>query len=72
MFLEPINEGPIVFCGAIQEKDGKAITTGGRNLTIVGKGNSIGEANRNAYDLIKRKNFPDLWYRDDIGNAYFF
>lgn len=72
MFLEPLNEGPIVFCGAIQEKDGKAITTGGRNLTIVGKGNSIGEANRNAYDLIKHKNFPDLWYRDDIGNAYFF
>ena len=72
MFLEPLNEGPIVFCGAIQDKDGKAITTGGRNLTIVGKGNSIGEANRNAYDLIKRKNFPDLWYRDDIGNAYFF
>ena len=70
-FLEPLNEGPIVFCGAIQEKDGKAITTGGRNLTVVGKGNSIGEANKNAYDLIKRKHFHGLWYRDDIGNAYF-
>ena len=70
-FLEPLNEGPIVFCGAIQEKDGKAITTGGRNLTVVGKGNSIGEANKNAYDLIKRKHFQGLWYRDDIGNAYF-
>lgn len=70
-FLEPLNEGPIVFCGAIQEKDGKAITTGGRNLTVVGKGHSIGEANKNAYDLIKRKHFQNLWYRDDIGNAYF-
>ena len=71
MFLEPLSNGPIVFCGAIQEKDGKAITTGGRNFTVVGKGESIGEANRNAYDLIKRKRFPGLWYRDDIGNAYF-
>ncbi len=70
-FLEPLNEGPIVFCGAIQERGGKAVTTGGRNLTVVGKGSSIGEANRNAYDLIKRKHFRNLWYRDDIGNAYF-
>ena len=70
-FLEPLADGPIVFCGAIQEKDGKAITTGGRNLTVVGKGRSIGEANKNAYDFIKRRQFPGLWYRDDIGNAYF-
>ncbi len=69
--LEPLNDGPVVFCGAVQERDGKAITTGGRILTVVGKGNSIGEANRNAYDLIKGKHFQGLWYRDDIGNAYF-
>ena len=71
MFMMPVAEGPMVFCGAIQEKDGKAVTTGGRNLTIVGKGSSIAEANRSAYDAIKRKNFRNLWYRDDIGNAYF-
>ncbi len=71
MFMMPVAEGPMVFCGAIQEKDGKAVTTGGRNLTIVGKGSSIAEANRSAYDVIKRKNFRNLWYRDDIGNAYF-
>ena len=71
MFLEPLSDGPVVFCGAIQDRDGKAITTGGRILTVVGKGRSIGEANRNAYDLIGRKRFPGLWYRDDRGNAYF-
>ncbi len=71
MLLEPLNDGPIIFCGAIQNIDGKAITTGGRNLTVVGKGESIGEANKNAYDVIKRKHFQNLWYRDDIGNAYF-
>ena len=71
MFMMPVAEGPMGFCGAIQEKDGKAVTTGGRNLTIVGKGSSIAEANRSAYDVIKRKNFRNLWYRDDIGNAYF-
>ena len=42
-----------------------------RKSKFTGKGESIGEANRNAYDLIKRKRFPGLWYRDDIGNAYF-
>ncbi len=71
MFMMPLSDGPIVFCGAIQRKDGKAVTTGGRNLTIVGRGKSIAEANRAAYDLIERKAFRSLWYRDDIGNAYF-
>ena len=70
-FLEPIDEGPIVFCGAIQNIDGVPTTTGGRNLTVVGKGRNIAEANKQAYDTIKRKSFPNLWFRKDIGNAYF-
>ena len=48
-----------------------AITTGGRNITVVGKGANLQEANKNAYDLIRKKAFRDLWYREDIGNAYF-
>lgn len=70
-FLEPIDEGPIVFCGAIQNIDGVPTTTGGRNITVVGKAQNLAEANRQAYETIKRKAFPNLWYRDDIGNAYF-
>ena len=70
--MEPLSDTPNVFIGAIQESDeGRAITTGGRNITVVGKGANLQEANKNAYDLIRKKAFRDLWYREDIGNAYF-
>lgn len=70
--MEPLSDTPNVFIGAIQENDeGRAITTGGRNITVVGKGGNLQEANKNAYDLIRKKAFRDLWYREDIGNAYF-
>ncbi len=70
--MEPLSDTPNVFIGAIQEDDeGKAITTGGRNITIVGKGGNLQEANKSAYDLIRKKAFRNLWYREDIGNAYF-
>ncbi len=69
--LEPILDYPVVFVGAIQDEEGKAITTGGRNLTVVGKGRNLQEANRRAYDLIEKRKFRGLWYREDIGNAYF-
>ena len=71
MLLEPIAGYPLVFCGALQDENGKAITTGGRNITVVGFGENLERANHQAYKVIKHKNFGKLWYRDDIGNAYF-
>ena len=71
MLLEPIAGYPLVFCGALQDESGKAITTGGRNITVVGFGENLERANHQAYKVIKHKNFGKLWYRDDIGNAYF-
>lgn len=71
-FLGDYQGKPDVFCGAIQkDKNDDAITTGGRNLTIVGKGVNLEEANKKAYTLIKGKRFKDFWYREDIGNEYF-
>lgn len=72
-FLTNIAEKkPMIFCGAIQrDKDGNAVTTGGRNITVVGIGKNLKEANKKAYDLIKGKRFNSLWYRDDIGNKFF-
>ncbi len=71
-FLGEYDDKPIVFCGAIQKnKNDEAVTTGGRNLTVVGKGSTIEEANKKAYALIKGKRFENLWYREDIGNEYF-
>ena len=69
--MEPLSFSPDVFIGAIQEQDGKAVTTGGRNITVVGKGANLQEANQRAYELIRKKAFKGLWYREDIGNAYF-
>ncbi len=72
VMLEPLESAPNVFIGAIKEDDnGRAITTSGRNITVVGKGTNLEEANHHAYELIKKKSFEGLWYREDIGNAYF-
>ncbi len=71
MLLEPIAGYPLVFCGALQNEGGKAMTTGGRNITVVGFGENLERANHQAYKVIKHKDFGKLWYRDDIGNAYF-
>ena len=62
---------PMVFYGAVMEKDGKAVTTGGRNVTIVGIGKNIIEANKHAYAYIHNVRFDGAWYRSDIGNKFF-
>lgn len=71
VFLMNVEDKPLVFCGAIGMKKGMPVTTGGRNLTIVGRGKNIEEANKKAYALIQNKRFSDLWYREDIGNSFF-
>lgn len=71
VFLMNVEDKPLVFCGAIGLKDGIPVTTGGRNLTIVGRGKNIEDANKKAYALIQNKRFSDLWYREDIGNSLF-
>ncbi len=62
---------PKVFYGAVMEKEGKTVTTGGRNVTIVGIGKNIIEANQQAYQYIDTINFKGAWYRHDIGNKFF-
>ena len=71
VFLEHVGDSPIVFCGALRDEGGRAVTTGGRNITVVGLGKNLQIANQAAYSLIKGKAFEHLWYRDDIGNDYF-
>lgn len=65
------NNKPMVFYGAVTEKDGKAVTTGGRNVTIVGIGPNIIQANKQAYEYIDTVKFKGAWYRNDIGNKFF-
>lgn len=69
-FLLPLKDHPVIFCGAMQRAEHAAVTTGGRNITVVGVADTLSEANRKAYEVIKQKNFEGLWYREDIGNSY--
>ncbi|AEC02455.1 phosphoribosylamine--glycine ligase [Parasphaerochaeta coccoides] len=62
---------PRVFCGAVQHIDGKPITTGGRNITVVGVEDTIADANHKAYEIVHLIRFPGAWYRSDIGNKFF-
>jgi len=53
------------------DDDGKAVTVGGRNVTVVGVGHNIIAANKQAYTYIDNVKFEDSWYRNDIGNKFF-
>lgn len=71
-YLMNINTKPLVFVGAVKKtSDGRYFTAGGRNITIVGGGDSLQDANEKAYALIQRRKLDALWYRDDIGNKFF-
>ena len=47
---------------------GRVLTTGGRVLTVVGRGKSIEQAREAAYKRVEQIHFEDAQYRSDIGN----
>ncbi|MDP0488578.1 MAG: phosphoribosylamine--glycine ligase [Fusobacterium sp. JB020] len=57
----------IVFHMGTKEVDGKLYTNGGRVLIVVGKGNNLEEAKRNAYRDVEKIKCDKLFYRKDIG-----
>jgi len=46
----------------------KIVTSGGRVLCIVALGDSVTEAQSLAYQRVKKINWPQVYYRDDIGH----
>lgn len=48
----------------------RLFTTGGRVLTLVGRGKTLGSARDKAYENIKRIRFNGMRYRKDIGSGY--
>jgi len=48
----------------------RLFTTGGRVLTLVARGGTLGEARSKAYENIKRIHFNGMRYRKDIGLGY--
>ncbi len=65
--LENIDDENIFFAGCTKSKDGKIITNGGRVLNIIGKGDTKEEAIKNSYEIIKKIEFKNMYYRKDIG-----
>jgi len=69
--LNAFKDAPLFFFGGVQEKDGKAITTSGRCVTVVGIKENIIQSNKQAYNGAKFIKFPGCWYRPDIGDRFF-
>ena len=56
-----------VFHAGTAEKDGAVITSGGRVLCACALGDSVTEAQRKAYELVRQISWKDMYYRTDIG-----
>jgi len=55
-----------VFHAGTAEKSGKIVTSGGRVLCVVGLGDNVTEAQKVAYESIKKVNWEGAFYRSDI------
>ena len=60
-------DGQKVFHAGTQLKDGKVLTNGGRVLCACALGDTITQAQSNAYQLVKQISWKDVYYRTDIG-----
>ena len=59
--------GVVVFHAGSRLQDGRIVTSGGRVLTVVGRGGTFGEARERAYRAAACISFPDKHVRTDIG-----
>lgn len=64
-------EKSLLFYGAVDRDEQGLHSNGGRCFTVVGLGTNILEANERAYAIVPHVNFPNSWYRSDIGNHFF-
>jgi phosphoribosylamine--glycine ligase len=59
-------EGKVFHAGTAL-KDGQVVTAGGRVLCATALGNTVGEAQQQAYQLAKKVDWEGCFYRSDIG-----
>lgn len=57
----------VLHAAVAQAENGQLISTGGRVFHVVGRGASIHEARKVAYDAVKQTHFSGMHYRTDIG-----
>ena len=61
------DEGQKIFHAGTAIKDNQVVSAGGRVLCATALGNSVTQAQQNAYELIKDIDWPTAYYRKDIG-----
>ncbi|AEA47339.1 phosphoribosylamine--glycine ligase [Archaeoglobus veneficus] len=64
--LEEAMKEAILYANGIAKPDGYQ-TTGGRVITVVGRGKTVDEARERAYSAIQKIKFPGMRYRKTIG-----
>ncbi|MBE9516396.1 MAG: phosphoribosylamine--glycine ligase [Proteobacteria bacterium] len=57
-----------VFHAGTANKDGMVVTSGGRVLCVTALGNSVGEAQKKAYEQLHKISWDGAYYRRDIGH----
>ncbi|MHA7872371.1 MAG: phosphoribosylamine--glycine ligase, partial [Hyphococcus sp.] len=57
----------VVFHAGTREKDGQLVANGGRVLNVTATGATIGQAIARAYDGVRAIDWPEGFYRKDIG-----
>ncbi|HOE88727.1 MAG: Phosphoribosylamine--glycine ligase [Spirochaetes bacterium ADurb.Bin315] len=71
LLLNAFEGAPRYFFGGVQKRGNDLVTTGGRNVTVVGIDYNIMSANKRAYQGVVHVQFENAWYRQDIGNKFF-
>ena len=68
--LEEVDRHALVFhAGTARHTDGRLVTSGGRVLTVVGRGHDVDAARRHAYENLDRIHFEGMRCRRDVGAA---
>jgi len=63
----PEDSKNMVFHAGTATKDGHTIATGGRVLAVTARGDNLSEARDRAYAMTRQIDWPDGFYRSDIG-----
>ncbi len=63
----PENSKNMVFHAGTAKSDGQVVAAGGRVLTVTARGNTLSEAQKHAYAMIDRIDWPEGFVRRDIG-----
>jgi phosphoribosylamine---glycine ligase len=57
----------LIFFAGVSERNGDLVTSGGRVMTVVGRGADFDQAIERAYTVVDRIRFDGMQYRRDIG-----